>query len=132
MALSINTLDGKGWWAVNGEPIYVPAFNTKVEHSNVVGASSGRGSDGIMHIDWVRNDVRKVYLKYGAMTKSELYTLFDLMQGKEFTFTFRDMGTTKTMNAYVGDTNYNFYSYANDYLGGEEIYTDVEIHVIEK
>lgn len=132
MSLSINTLDTKGWWMVGSTHIYVPAFNTKVEHSNVVGASSGRGSDGIMHIDWVRRDVRKVYLKYGAMTKSELDTLFDLMQGKEFTFTFRDKGTTETMNAYVGDTNYNFYSYANDYLGGEEIYTDVEIHVIEK
>lgn len=132
MALSINTLDTKGWWMVGSTHIYVPAFNTKVEHSNVVGASSGRGSDGIMHIDWVRRDVRKVYLKYGAMTKSELDTLFELMQGKEFTFTFRDKGNTETMNAYVGDTSYNFYSYANDYLGGEEIYTDVEIHVIEK
>ena len=130
MALSsINTIDTNGYWKVDSTSIYVPSFETKVEHSNVAGADSGRAEDGIMHIDWVRRDVRKVYLKYAAMTASELSTIMGLMQGKEFTFTFRDQGATQTMNAYVGESNYKLYSYATS-LG--EIYTDVEIHVIEK
>ena len=130
MSLSINTVDTKGYWKVGNTSIYVPAYNTKVEHSNVTGASTGRSEDGIMRIDWVRRDVRKVFLKYSAMTASELSTLMNLMQGKEFVFTFRDQGATKTMNAYVGESSYNLYSYSSVF--GDEIYTDVEIHVIEK
>lgn len=128
--MNICTLDTNGWWKVDNTAIYVPSVNTKVEHSNITGASTGRSEDGIMRIDWVRRDVRKVYLKYPAMTKTELKTMFDIMQGKEFVFTFRDMGVTTTMNAYVGETSYNFYNYSSFY--GDEVYTDVEIHVIEK
>lgn len=126
--MAINTLDTNGYWKVGTTSIYVPSYETKVEHSNVAGASSGRAEDGIMHIDWVRRDVRKVYLRYAAMTAAELATMVSLMQGKEFTFTFRDQGTTQTMNAYVGEMNYKFYTYASSF---GEIYTDVEIHVIE-
>ena len=95
----------------------------------MAGSDSGRAEDGIMHIDWVRRDVRKVYLKYAMMTAAELNTVMSLMQGKEFTFTFRDMGTTQTMNAYVGESKYSLYSYS---ATTGEIYKDVEIHVIEK
>lgn len=130
MSLNICTLDTNSYWMVDSTHIYVPSINTKVEHSNITGASTGRSEDGIMRIDWVRRDVRKVYLKYPAMTKTELKTMFDIMQGKEFVFTFRDMGVTQTMNAYVGETSYNFYNYSSFY--GDEVYTDVEIHVIEK
>ena len=128
--MNICTLDTKGYWKVGSSAIYVPSINTKVEHSNVAGASSGRSEDGIMHIDWVRRDVRKVFLKYPAMTKAELSYMIGLMQGKEFTFTFRDQGATKTMSAYVGESSYEFYNYSNVY--NDEVYVNVEIHVIEK
>ena len=127
--MAINKTDTKGYWKVGNTSIYVPSYETKVEHSNVAGSDSGRSEDGIMRIDWVRRDVRKVYLRYAAMTASELSTLMGLMQGQEFTFTFRDQGATKTMNAYVGESSYKLYSYSN---ATGEIYTDVEIHVIEK
>lgn len=127
--MAICTLDTKGYWKVGSTNIYVPSINTKVEHSNVAGQSTGRSEDGIMRIDWVRRDVRKVYLKYPAMTASELATMVSLMQGKEFTFTFRDQGTTQTMSAYVGEMSYEFYSYSSHY--NDEIYVNVEIHVIE-
>ena len=127
--MAINKTDTKGYWKVGNTSIYVPSFETKIEHSNVAGSDSGRAEDGIMHIDWVRRDVRKVHLKYAAMTAAELSTIMGLMQGKEFTFTFRDQGATQTMNAYVGESKYNLYTYSSTY---GEIYTDVEIHVIEK
>jgi hypothetical protein len=128
--MTINKLDTRGWWAVDGEPIYVPSLNTKIEHSNITGASTGRSEDGIMRIDWVRRDVRKVFLRYAVMTKAELSAMMDLLQGKEFVFTFRDQGTTQTMNAYVGESKYKSYNYSEAY-DGDEIYTDVEINVIE-
>lgn len=127
--MSINRLDTNGYWKVNNSAIYVPATPCKVERSNIAGSSSGRDETGLMHIDWVRRDVVKVYLKYNAMTASELAYMVNLMQGKEFTFTYRDQGATKTASCYVGETSYEFYTYG---LNGEEIYQDVEIHVIEK
>lgn len=129
MPLTINKVDTDGYWMVGNTHIYVPSNNITIEHSNVVGASSGRSEDGVMRIDWVRRDVRKVNLKYRVMSASELNTLLGLMQGKEFTFKFLDHGSVKTINAYAGECKYDFYTYA---LGGEAIYRDVEIHVIEK
>lgn len=129
MATRINTLDTQGHWMIGSNHIYIPSYNTKVEHSNVVGSSSGRSEDGIMRIDWVRRDVRKVYLKYSMMSASELNYLFNLTQGKEFTFTFMDRGSVQTFNGYVGETEYSYYT-ASD-LYDEDIYSDVEIHVIE-
>ena len=125
--MNINVLDDKGWWKVNNTPIYIPATPCKVEHSNITGSSTGRSEDGVMRIDWLRRDVRKVFLTYKVMTKSELNYMLNLMQGKEFSFTFRDQGITQTMQAYTGESSYQFYSYAL----GEELYTDVSINAIE-
>ena len=129
MATNINRLDTQGLWMVDSSPLYVPAYNIKVEHSNITGSSTGRSEDGIMRIDWVRRDVRKVFLRYSAMSAHELEYTMNLLQGKEFTFTFVDRGVVTTFAAYVGESTYNHYSSA---LYDEDIYTDVEIHVIEK
>ena len=130
MSLSINKLDTDGYWMVGSDHIYIPSTPCKVEHSNITGSSTGRSEDGIMRIDWVRRDVRKVYLKYNAITKTELAYMMSKMQGKEFTFKFLDQGAVQTMNAYCGECNYQFYT--NSTLYNEAIYTDVEFHVIEK
>ena len=130
MATNINPIDTKGYWAVGSTPIYVPSYETKIEHSNVTGASTGRSEDGVMRIDWVRRNVYKVYLKYKAMSAHELAFLMTLMQGQEFVFHFIDAGVVQTIDAYVGETSYNLYTYSNLY--DEAIYTDVEIHVIQK
>lgn len=130
MALSINTLDSAGKWMVDSSHIYIPSTPCKVEHSNIAGSSSGRDETGIMHIDWVRTDVRKVFLKYNAITETELSYMMNLMQGKEFTFKFLDQGSVQTIDAYVGESSYEFYSYSSAYSEG--VYLNFEIHVIEK
>lgn len=127
--MTINRLDAQGYWMVGSSHIYIPSTPCKVEHSNVVGADSGRDETGIMHIDWVRRDVRKVYLHYNAITETELAYLMNLMQGKEFTFKFLDQGSVQTISAYVGESSYEFYSYSSAY--DEGVYTNFEIHVIE-
>ena len=127
--MNINKLDTAGHWMVGTSHIYIPATPCKVEHSNVAGATTGRDEAGIMHIDWVRRDVRKVYLTYKAISASELATMQTLMQGKEFTFTFLDQGTVQTMSAYVGESSYEFYS--NSSIYDEGVYINYSINVIE-
>lgn len=120
-------LDTTGTWKVNDSPLYVPSAGIQVSHSNLAGSSSGRTEDGIMHIDWVRRDIRKVHLMWKVLTGSEMDYIMGLMQGKEFTLTFKDRGKVQTMTAYSAESSYTYYSAAL----GEDIYTDVSINAIE-
>ena len=120
-------LDTTGSWKVNNSALYVPSAGIQVSHTNLAGSSSGRTEDGIMHIDWIRRDIRKVHLQWKVLTASELNYILDLMQGKEFTLTFKDRGKVQTMNAYSSESSYTYYSAAL----GEDIYTDVSINAIE-
>ena len=120
-------LDTAGEWKVNDSPLYVPSAGIRVEHSNLAGSSSGRTEDGVMHIDWVRRDIRKVNLQWKVLTGTELNYILGLMQGQEFTLTFKDRGQVQTMSAYSSESSYTYYSAAL----GEDIYTDVSINAIE-
>lgn len=120
-------LDTAGEWMVNSSHLYIPSAGIKVEHTNLAGSSSGRTEDGVMHIDWIRRDIRKVNLQWKVLTASELDYILGLMQGKEFTLTFKDRGRVQTMSAYSSESSYTYYSAAL----GEDIYTDVSINAIE-
>ena len=102
--MPINVLDSV--WAVNGTPIYTPGADVGYEHTNLAGSSTGRAEDGINHIDWIRRDIRKVTVRYKAMTGEEVRYLRDLVQGKEYDFTYEDLGQVQTMRAYTGDMSY--------------------------
>lgn len=126
--MTINTLSSN--WTVDGTQIYIPACNIQIQHTNIASSDSGRTEDGIMHIDWVRRDIVKVNLQWKVMTGEELAYVMNLLQGKEFTFVYSDMGSTHSISAYCGESTYTKYS---DVLASESggIYTDVAINVIE-
>lgn len=133
-------------WAVsfdhtNWYSIYIPAPDIKIEHTNVASADSGRTEDGVMHINWVRRDVRKVNLMYNAISGNEKYYMeYEIggvgMQGHEFWFRCPDgkyangaKGVIE-FQAYCGESNYQFYSDVHrEEEGG--IYTNFSINVIE-
>ena len=125
--------DGENWTA-----IYVPAPNTKIEHTNVASSDSGRTEDGQMHINWVRRDVRKVNLIYSAISGAEKALMESLMQGQEFYFRYVDphyegetLVKVDQFYGYTGESNYQEYSdvhYASE--GG--IFTNFSINVVEK
>jgi hypothetical protein len=120
-------LDTAGEWMVDGNHLYIPSAGIKVEHTNLAGSSSGRTEDGVMHIEWVRRDIRKVCLQWKVLTGTELDYILELMQGKEFILTFKDRGRVQTMNAYSSESSYTYYSAAL----GEDIYTAISINAIE-
>ena len=120
-------LDTIGEWKVNNNHLFIPSNGIQVEHTNLAGSSSGRTEDGIMHIDWIRRDIRKVCLRWKVLTATELDYVLGLMQGKEFVLTFKDRGVVQTMNAYSSESSYTYYSAAL----GTDIYTDVSINAIE-
>ena len=124
--------DGTNWTA-----IYVPAPNIKIEHTNVASADSGRTEDGVMHINWVRRDVRKVNLVYSAISGAEKAEMENLMQGKEFYFRYRDphyegnsLVMVSSFYGYCGESNYQYYSSVH-YASEGGIFTNFSINVIE-
>jgi len=117
--------DGSTWTA-----IYVPAPNIRIEHTNVASADSGRTEDGVMHINWVRRDVRKVNLVYNAISGNEKDTMESLMQGKEFYFRFKDGATVKEFYGYTGESSYQYYSSVHNASEGG-LFTNFSINVIE-
>lgn len=117
-------------WTVNGTPIYrPPQSGINISHDNIVAPKSGRDEGGYMHIIWVRPDVVKVSFSYSKLTGNQVQYLMNLMQGKEFVFTYEDNGI-KTINGYCGKITYdqkNLSSYANE--GG--VYENVKVNVVE-
>lgn len=150
--MAIAKLDDGTHWAIsyNGStwlPIYVPAPNITIEHTNVASADSGRTEDGTMHITWVRRDVRKVNLTYNAISGYEKAVMEALMQGKEFWFRYLDPHTdsvtysngaysftaasVESFYGYTGESKYQEYSSVHRANEGG-IYTNFSINVIEK
>lgn len=126
--MPINQLDSV--WAVNGTPIYTPGMDVGYEHTNLTGPSTGRDEAGLNHIDWRRRDIRKVTMRWQAMTGDEVRYLRDLVQGKEYDFTFEDLGEVCSMRAYTGDMNYTRHTRAKfEDEGG--LYTDVTFDAVE-
>ena len=124
----INKFDPNNRWMVGDTPIYEPSAGVTIQHENIAGSSSGRTEDGIIHIDWVRRDIRKIGIKWSVMSEDELNYIIDLMQGKEYQFTFPDRGQLNTIDAYSSNCSYTMLTYKD----GEAIYTNVSINVIEK
>lgn len=117
-----------GYWAVDGTPIYVPTSVT-IENDNIVSSDSGRVESGRMYISWVRPTVRKIKLTFEKITGFEVAYMHNLMQGKEFSFTYYDNGI-KTMDAYAGKDSYTLTN-LSVYPGEGGLYTDYTIDVIE-
>ena len=117
-----------GYWAVDGEPIYVPT-SVIIENDNIVSPDSGRVESGLMYISWVRPTVRKIKLTFEKITALEVAFMHNLMQGKEFNFTYYDNGI-QTMSAYAGKDSYTQKNLGNHVDSGGE-YENYTIDVIE-
>lgn len=125
--MGLRKLDTEGLWMVNSSPIYIPEVDVSVLHSHLAAEDSGRDESGYMHIQWLREDILKVGIKYSMMTGDELSYMRQLMQGKEFYFTFPNENGTTTFMGYTGEINATLYTRFN----GVDIYRDVTINITE-
>lgn len=117
-------------YTVNGSQLYAPTHDgVNVGHDNIVSSDSGRTEAGIMHIRWVRPDVRKVSLSWDRLTGNEVARIVSLMQGKEFTFGYYDNGM-QSMHGYCGKVEYDVVSLARHASEGG-LYKNIKANVVE-
>ncbi len=118
-------------WRVNGTPIYRPSESgVNIGHDNIVSSDSGRTEAGDMHIRWIRPDVTKVSFTYKKLTGNQVSYLRNLLQGKEFSFTYEEAGELRTINAYCGKMSYDqkrLDLHADE--GG--VYENIQVNVVE-
>ena len=134
--MAIAKLDTKGRWGIGtagsstiSSPIFIPQ-TFKVTGDNVASSDSGRTEDGVMHISWVRTEVRKATMTFNAITGNEVKYLKNLMQGKIYEFFFFDCGEAQHYTAYTGNYDYEAYSHVR-YESEGGLYKGFTIDAVE-
>lgn len=101
-------------WKINGKPIYEPDRSVGRQREHIATAESGRSDDGVNHIEFVRVGIRKVEIKYSALTEKQLAYMLDLLyeHPADMTLTYPDpqSGIT-TIHCYPGGDGDDLYSY---------------------
>lgn len=87
-------------YLVDGVPIYSPHGQVQESQEDLLDDNSGRTDDGVMHVQWVRSQVKKFQLGYNVLSSAEYEYMKNLLLGKTFVFTYWKNGQAQTMNAY--------------------------------
>lgn len=111
-------------YTVDGMPLFVPLSPMQTELDSLADPNSGRTDDGVMHINFVRSELRKITYRCGMLTGEELRYLKNLVQGKIYTFGFDEFGERATMQAYTSAVQYEV-----DRVGKR--YKNVQFSIIE-
>ena len=74
--------------------------------------NSGRTLDGVMHIYWVFNRIRKLEIELAPTTADVLATIFSRVQGQEYDITYWDVleNAQKTIRVYTSNSSVDCYN----------------------
>ena len=78
----------KGHFMVDNQQF--EAKNIKVNFESLATADSGRTDDGVMHITWVFNRIRKVEIELPPCTSQESAQVLSRVQGKIYNLVYFD------------------------------------------
>lgn len=92
------------FFAIDGKRIVSPQA-CKVTIESLADSNSGRTDDGVMHINWIWREIRKVALTFPPLTTEEVSSLLSMVQGKEYDFTYPDPvdGAERTIHCYTSN-----------------------------
>ena len=91
--------------------------------------NSGRTQDGVMHINWIWNKIRKIEIKLPPMTGSELSNIMGAVQGQIYDITYFDTLDDKWETRKVYTSNSSFSCYSGVYYHG--LWQDASFNAIE-
>lgn len=127
--MGICKIDTNGHWAVDGKPIYIPT-TVNVKNNSVLSSDSKMAESGVQYLTWIRRKRRTIRITYDSISSEEVAFLNDLMQGKEFDFTFYDNGI-QTIRAFARADTYNPHR-MNVYPEYGGLYKNYSIEIEEK
>ena len=120
-------LDDRYSFRINGIGFKAKTF--KISWESLAADDSGRTLDGVMHIYWVRRNVRKIEITMPPCEYYTIQTLVNLVQGKEYNLTYWDpvSNGSKTIRVYTSNSQTDMYSGVIH----NGLYNGFEFHAIE-
>lgn len=88
------------------------AKNIKPNYDSLATENSGRTDDGIMHITWVRSNLRKYEIEMPPCTALEASAILSAVQGKIYDLTIFDVKSNReiTLQCYTSNSQADCYS----------------------
>lgn len=106
-------LSSKGNIIINNSYEVSPAKDgLHIGYESLASDNSGRTLDGVMHIYWVFNKIRKIEVKMPPLTASEASAILSRVQGKIYNLTYWDLidNSQKTIQVYTSNSAADCYS----------------------
>lgn len=76
-------------------------------HESIADPNSGLTDDGIMNVEFIRSNRRKLNFSYAVLSARELQYTLNLVQGKTYKLQFSEYGRAATMDAYTSSVSYD-------------------------
>lgn len=104
-------LTHKGNFIINNE-LEVAPKSLMCNFESLASDNSGRTLDGVMHIYWVFNKIRKLEIELKPSTPDYLSQIFGRVQGQEYDITYWDVleNAQKTIHCYTSNGSVDCYS----------------------
>ena len=113
-----------------GSQVFAPQ-TYRMGFESLTDENSGRTADGVMHINWVKQRVRKFEFVMAPMNSTQLTTLLSLVHGKTYSLTYWDAltGAERTDTFYTSKSSADCYSGTYDNYSG--LWTGVTFNAIQ-
>ena len=91
--------------------VEIPLMKMVVEYDSLARESSGRDDNGKMHIEWIRNRIRKIKCTLPPTTSDKVGEYLNAVIGKTYKVLYRDpiYGITE-MSAYTSNGSVEMYN----------------------
>lgn len=103
-------LTNKGCFIIDGTEFVAKSITLSFD--SLATEDSGRSDDGVMHIFWIRNKLRKWEIEMPPCTAAEAYAILSKVQGQIYNITIWDLSTNseQTVQVYTSNSNGDCYS----------------------
>lgn len=120
-------LTDKGCFIINGTEYKAKAITSSFD--SLATEDSGRTDDGVMHITWIKNKLRKWEIELPPCTAQEAYNVLSKVQGKIYYITIWDLSSNSEVTTHVYTSNSAGDCYSGVLYNG--LYQGVKFSAIE-
>ena len=88
-----------------------PLMEMEVQYTSLAREGSGRDAEGEMHIEWIRERIRKVKCKLPPTRQTDVQTYLNAVMGKIYSLEYIDpIDGLKTIQVYTSEINASMYN----------------------
>ena len=97
-------LNNKGNIILNNQVEFSPK-SMKIDYDSLASENSGRTLDGVMHIYWIFNRIRKVEIELKPATAEYVAQILSMVQGQKYNLKYWDVLENQEKEIYVYTSN---------------------------